>query len=123
MLVLQNIKLEITTNYLFPVDLRQKGLIIDVDTKETEEDDINNNGVSRRKLKFNEKAVIIKKKNKSTKYTLNFKDDSQNERENGNEQEALKWFERFNNRQPNKSEIEQIKAFVPADAENVVDID
>jgi len=89
-------------------------LVRDDDRKETEEDDS-----LQRRLKFNEKD-IIKKKNKSTKYTLNF--DNEDERENGNEREALKWFKRFNNRQPNKSEIDQIKSFVQADAENAVDV-
>lgn len=104
-----------TVEYQVPADL--KGLIIgDDDKKETEEDDSRLG-----KLRFNEKD-IIKKRNKSTKYTLNF--DNEEEREAGNTSQAIKWFKRFNNRAPNSEERGQINKFVKADAdENTVDID
>jgi len=83
------------------------------DRKETEEDDL----TFLKKMK--QDSVV--KKDKSTKYTLNF--DDEQERENGDEKQALKWFKRFNNRNPTTTEVEKIKAFIKADNDNTVDID
>ena len=110
--------------YDVPVDL--KDLMVDTnvdDRKDTEEDDSKETStmMKTKKLKFKEKN-IVKKDNRSTKYTLNF--DDEDERVGGDKQQALKWFKRFNNRQPNKDEIEQIEQFVQADADEMtIDID
>merc|ERR1711951_197278 len=61
-------------------------------------------------------------KESATKYTLNFDDDEK--REDGDEQQAIKWFKRFNNREPSKEESHQIKQFVKADDDdNMIDIE
>merc|ERR1712154_581486 len=64
------------------------------------------------------------KKNKSTKYTLNFNYD-QNAGQSGNEKQAIKWFKVFNNRNPTDYEIKQIQQFVQTDNEQeaIIDID
>jgi len=81
------------------------------DRKDTEEDD-----KFVRKLKPHS---VVNKGNKATGYTLDFKD----ERENGDEKAARKWFERFNNRKPTESEIEKIRHFIKTDNDDTVDID
>jgi hypothetical protein len=83
------------------------------DRKDTEEDD---KVVGLRRMKQNS---VIKKGNKATGYTLDFKD----ERENGDEKAARKWFQRFNNRKPTASEVDKIRQFIKADNDDTVDID
>jgi len=61
------------------------------------------------------------KKSKSTKYTLDFVDDET--RTKGDSKQAQKWFEIFNNRKPNKEELEAISNFVKADMNQMIDID
>jgi len=67
---------------------------------------------------------VVNKKNKSTKYTLNFNYD-QNAGQSGNEKQAIKWFKVFNNRNPTDYEIKQIQQFVQTDNEQeaIIDID
>jgi len=67
------------------------------------------------------KQMVTKKA--ATGYTLNFEDDEK--REEGDEQEATKWFKRFNNREPSDGEKQQIKQFVKGDEEmeEMVDIE
>jgi len=60
-------------------------------------------------------------KERATKYTLNFDDDEK--REDGDEEQAIKWFKRFNNREPSKEECHQIKQFVKADEDEMIDIE
>jgi len=47
----------------------------------------------------------------STAFTLTF-DDSESEREHGDEETAALWFERFNKRKPNREECRKINAFL-----------
>merc|ERR1711997_268395 len=63
----------------------------------------------------------VVKKESATKYTLNFDDDEK--REDGDEERAIKWFKRFNNREPSKEESQQIKQFVKADEDEMIDIE
>jgi len=58
----------------------------------------------------------VVKKETATKYTLTFDDDEK--REDGDEERAIKWFKRFNNREPSKEETQQIKQFVKADEDD-----
>eukprot|EP00484_Ammonia_sp_Unknown_P018929 CAMPEP_0197027222 /NCGR_PEP_ID=MMETSP1384-20130603/7176_1 /TAXON_ID=29189 /ORGANISM="Ammonia sp." /LENGTH=766 /DNA_ID=CAMNT_0042456035 /DNA_START=115 /DNA_END=2412 /DNA_ORIENTATION=+ len=74
------------------------------DEKETEFDD---------EVQTKVKSDSVVEKKSSTKYTLNFDDDSA--RENGDERQALRWFKRFNNRQPTKAEQHKIQQFVRSD--------
>merc|ERR1712200_94137 len=58
--------------------------------------------------------------------TLNFEDiddDDDEKREDGDEEQAIKWFKRFNNREPSKEECHQIKQFVKADEDEMIDIE
>jgi len=64
-------------------------------------------------------GVVTKKT--ATGYTLNFEDDEKRDR--GDEDEALKWFKRFNKREPSAEESQQIKQFIKADEEEMVDIE
>eukprot|EP00488_Nonionellina_sp_1-RS-2012_P003557 TRINITY_DN75_c0_g1_i1.p1 TRINITY_DN75_c0_g1~~TRINITY_DN75_c0_g1_i1.p1 ORF type:complete len:257 (+),score=81.01 TRINITY_DN75_c0_g1_i1:1081-1851(+) len=82
------------------------------DCKQTELDD-----AILKKLKTD---CVVKKK-LSTKYTLNF--DDKQERQNGDEKQANKWFKRFNNRDPTQFEQENIKQFIKADKTDTIDID
>jgi len=59
------------------------------------------------------KKVVTKKA--ATGYTLNFEDDEK--RDIGDEEEAMKWFKRFNHREPSNEEKQQIKQFVKGDQE------
>merc|ERR1719249_349158 len=65
----------------------------------------------------------VVKKETATKYTLTFDDDEK--REDGDEERAIKWFKRFNNREPSKEESQQIKQFVKADEDenDMIDIE
>jgi len=69
------------------------------------------------------KKVVTKKA--ATGYTLNFEDDEK--RDIGDEEEAMKWFKRFNHREPSNEEKQQIKQFVKGDQdgadEEMVDIE
>jgi len=58
------------------------------------------------------KAVVTKQR--ATGYTLSFDDDAELHHD-GDEEQAIKWFERFNNRQPAQDELEQIRKFMEAD--------
>jgi len=60
-------------------------------------------------------------KDGATGYTLNFDDDEK--RENGDEEQAIQWFKRFNNREPSKEESQRIKQFVQVDADDMIDIE
>jgi len=62
-------------------------------------------------LKLTTKAITEKKT--ATGYTLNFDDDEKCQ--DGDEEEAIKWFKRFNQRQPTEDEQQQIKQFMKAD--------
>ena len=83
----------------------------DDDSKEEEEQSV--------RMKMG-KAVT--KNNKSTKYTLDFAEES---RSAGDAKMAMKWFERFNGRQANEEEQQRIQQFVEADNDNeqTIDID
>eukprot|EP01083_Nonionella_stella_P173401 597999_1 len=70
-----------------------------------------------RKLKTDS---VVQKKD-STKYTLNF--DDKQEREHGDDSQAMKWFKRFNNRDPTQEEKEKIKQFIKTDNPDTIDID
>jgi len=65
------------------------------------------------KLELVTKKVVTKKA--ATGYTLNFEDDEK--RDVGDEEEAMKWFKRFNHREPSNEEKQQIKQFVKGDQE------
>jgi len=69
------------------------------------------------------KSIVSKKT--ATGYLLDFEDEAK--REHGDEKMATKWFQRFNNREPNQEEIEQIKQFVAANnsaqQDEMIDID
>jgi len=68
------------------------------------------------------KTSFAVKKEKSTKYTLDFVDEET--RTSGNQKAALKWFEIFNNRKPNKEEQSAISNFVKADMnDQMINID
>ena len=55
-------------------------------------------------------------------YLLDFEEESK--REQGDEKMAAKWFKRFNNRDPNEEELEQMKQFVQVnEQEEIIDID
>jgi len=60
-------------------------------------------------VKSTTKAVT--KKKTATGYTLNFEDDEKD----GDEEEAIQWFKRFNHREPSKEERQQIQQFMKAD--------
>merc|ERR1712121_470675 len=62
-------------------------------------------------LKSSTKAVTTKKT--ATGYTLNFDDDAKDQY--GDEEEAIKWFKRFNNREPAEDERQQIAQFMKSD--------
>jgi len=62
-------------------------------------------------LKSSTKAVTTKKT--ATGYTLNFDDDAKDQ--DGDEEEAIKWFKRFNNREPAEDERQQIAQFMKSD--------
>lgn len=70
-------------------------------------------------IKVRPKAVVTKKA--ATGYTLNFDDDEK--REQGDEEQAIKWFKRFNKREPSAEESQQIKQFMKADEEEMIDIE
>jgi len=67
---------------------------------------------------------IVSKKS-ATGYLLDFEDEAM--REHGDEKMATKWFKRFNHREPDQEEIEQIKQFVAtndgAQEDEIIDID
>lgn len=67
------------------------------------------------------KTDSVVQKRASTKYTLNF--DDKEERQNGDERQAIRWFKRFNNREPTESEQKKIKQFVKSDRTDVIDLD
>jgi len=75
---------------------------------------------AQRRLKM-KTSFAVKKSSGSTKYTLDFVDEEA--RTSGNNKQALKWFEIFNSRKPNKQEQAAISNFVKADMEEVIDID
>merc|ERR1712154_608885 len=77
-----------------------------------QDDDVKGNDDYYRKYKTDK--FTINKKNKSMKYTLNFKYD-ESAQQSGNEKQAIKWFKVFNNRNPTDYEIKQIKQFVQTD--------
>ena len=70
------------------------------------------------------KAFVTKQA--ATGYTLNFDDE---EKHNGDEEEAIKWFKRFNGRQPDGDELSNIEQFMNADQdgaeedEDMIDIE
>jgi len=85
------------------------------DCKMKEEDDDDN-----KLLKM--KTSFAVKKEKATMYTLDFVDEEM--RVSGNEKAALKWFEIFNKRKPNKDEQTAISNFVKADMnDQMINID
>lgn len=69
------------------------------------------------------KNMVSKKS--ATGYLLDFEDEAM--REHGDEKMATKWFKRFNHREPDQEEIEQIKQFVAtndgAQEDEIIDID
>lgn len=68
------------------------------------------------------KTSFAVKKEKSTKYTLDFVDEES--RTSGDHKSALKWFEIFNNRKANKEEQSAIYNFVKADMnDQMINID
>merc|ERR1719474_1514888 len=73
----------------------------------------------RRETVVSSNGVVTKKT--ATGYTLNF--DDEQKREQGDEEEAIKWFKRFNKREPNAEESQQIKQFIKADEEEIIDIE
>merc|ERR1739838_232028 len=74
---------------------------------------------------FTSKALVTKKA--ATGYTLQFDDGE--EQQNGDEEEAIKWFKRFNGREPDNEELQNIEQFMKADQggdeedEDMVDIE
>lgn len=64
-------------------------------------------------LKSKSTIKAVTKKKKATGYTLNFEDDEKCQ--DGDEEEAIKWFKRFNQREPSKDERQQIQQFMKAD--------
>jgi len=112
---LQQIRLFIAKD----VDLTEQQFMIPVkalDFDAEDDDDVKESEVS---VKSVTKKVVTKKT--STGYTLNFEDDEK--RDVGDEEEATKWFKRFNNREPSDGEKQQIKQFVKGDEEEMIDIE
>ena len=83
------------------IDSKQETIEMDADAQQTTDE-------------VSVSSVVTKKK--STAYNLDF--------EAGDEQMAVKWFERFNDRKPNEEESERIKQFVAVDDDDeMVDIE
>jgi len=55
------------------------------------------------------KGVVTK--DRATGYTLSF-DDDEKQSQHGDEEQAIKWFERFNNRRPSDEELQHIHSFL-----------
>eukprot|EP01084_Bolivina_argentea_P020916 38852_1 len=83
-------------------------------------DDDSNNYIMK-KINYETDINSVVEKRSSTKYTLNFND--QTERKNGNKKQAIKWFTRFNNRNPTEDEKQNINQFIQNDDQDTIDID
>jgi len=100
-------------------DLTEQQFMIPVkalDFDVVDDDDVKESDVSSKSVT---KKIVTKKA--ATGYTLNFEDDEK--RDIGDEEEAMKWFKRFNNREPSDGEKQQIKQFVKGDEEEMIDIE
>merc|ERR1712029_1330070 len=79
----------------------------DDDAEEDAEEDADSAAVAN----LTTKAVVTK--NAATGYTLSF--DGDEKQHDGDKEEAIKWFKRFNQRNPDKEELAQIEQFMKAD--------
>lgn len=74
-----------------------------------------------KKINYETDINSVVEKKTSTKYTLNFNNET--ERKNGSKKQAIKWFKRFNNREPTDNEKKSINHFIQNDVEDTIDID